>query len=277
MSRRSTEGTDHDASGPGMCEMAEAGHGDALPQTCLSFEIRGPWAHFRRVEGNIVKQTYRIIPRTTVAGLVAAMLGLERDSYYKAFGPDVSSIAIEPLAPLRTMNMPQNTLSTAKEHMTTMPSHGHARISMPDPTKLRQQHNYEVLVDPAYRIDVRLADEELRAQLGAHLQGGTAYYVPSLGLSEHLAEVDYLGEFEASPREAESVRVESAVVDAVDNVELEPGTEVRVEHSPAFMEADSGGRTTKAFQSLTYAAGADPLLVHDVNTHEVDDRRVMFA
>jgi len=57
------------------------------PKRCLSFTIRGPWGHFRRIEGNIVKQTYRIIPRTTVAGLLAAVVGIERDGYYDLFAP----------------------------------------------------------------------------------------------------------------------------------------------------------------------------------------------
>ncbi len=200
--------------------------GDGVPETCLSFELRGEWGHFRRVEGNIVKQTYRIIPRTTLAGLIAAMLGLDRDSYYEAFGPSVSAVAVEPIAPLRTMNVPQNTLSTAKEHMTTMPSRGHARISMPDPTELRQQHNYELLVNPAYRVDIRLEDGELRERLRGRLEDGTSYYPPSLGLSEHLAEVTYLGEFDVTPKAADTTEVNSAVIEAVDSVELEPNTEV---------------------------------------------------
>ncbi|MFB6125680.1 MAG: type I-B CRISPR-associated protein Cas5b [Halolamina sp.] len=249
----------------------------ALPERCLSFELSGPWAHFRRVEGNVVKQTYRIIPRTTVTGLVAAMLGLDRDSYYDAFGPRVSAVAVEPLGPLRTMNMPQNTLSTAAEHMETLPSRGHARVSLPDPTELRQQHNYEVLVDPAYRIDLRLAADGLRSRLRERLREGTSHYVPSLGLSEHLAEVSYLGEFPVTPREPETTDVDSAVLEAVDDVELERGTEVRVERSPAFMEADGDGRTTTGFRSLAYAAGGESLRVDGVRTWEVDGRRVMFG
>jgi CRISPR-associated protein Cas5h len=43
------------------------------------------------------------------------------------------------------------------------------------------------------------------------------------------------------------------------------------------MAADEGGRTTTAFQSITYATGAEPLRVQDVETHEVDGRRVMFS
>lgn len=258
-------------------ESAVTDGGERLPGTCLSFEISGEWGHFRRVEGNIVKQSYRIVPRTTVAGIVAAMLGLERDSYYGAFGPEVSAIAVEPTAELRTMNVPQNTLSTAKEHMTTVPSRGHARVSLPDPSELRQQHNYELLVEPSYRIDLRLADDRLRERLHERLREGTSYYPPSLGLSEHLAEVEFLGEFDVTPHGPETVDVSSAVVEAVDDVELTPGAEVRVERSPAYMRADADGRTTSEFHSIAYTTGAEPLRVQDVQTHEVDGRRVMFA
>ncbi|MGQ4555820.1 type I-B CRISPR-associated protein Cas5b [Halobellus sp. GM3] len=250
--------------------------GTALPQTCLSFEIRGPWAHFRRVEGNIVKQTYRIPPRTTVAGIVAAILGIGRDQYYEAFGPAVSAMAIEPLAELRTMNVPQNTLSTAKEHLKTVPSRGHARVSLPDPTELRQQHNYELLVEPAYRVDLRLGDDGLYERLRDRLAAGTSYYPPSLGLSEHLAEVDYLGEFDVTSVESADVRVDSVIINAVDDVVMEPETQVRVERSPGYMAADSGGRTTTEFLTVAYSPAGESLSVTDVEAVEVDGRRVIF-
>lgn len=245
---------------------------------CLSFVVRGPWAHFRRVEGNIVKQTYRLMPRTTVAGLVAAVLGLDRDSYYETFEKDASRIAIEPIDELRTMNLPQNTLSTAKEHLTTVPSRGHARISFPDPTELRQQHNYEVLVEPAYRIDLQLADDGLYRTFRRHLEDGTSHYVPSLGLSEHLAEVECLGEFDVeSNGVSEKTRVDSAVVDRVDSVELERDIGCRIERSPGYMEATASGRTTTGFVSYAFSPDAEPLLVHDVETYAVDGRTVMFS
>lgn len=257
----------------------EGGTPDAtLGDSCLSFEVRGPWAHFRRVEGNVVKQTYRLMPRTTVAGLVAAILGLDRDSYYDVFAPDASRVAIEPVRDLRTMNLPQNTLSTANEHLVTAPSRGHARVSFPDPTELRQQHNYEVLVEPAYRIDLQLADESVYRALRTHLEDGTSHYVPSLGLSEHLAEIEYHGECDVEPDGvSEEVRVDSAIVERVDSVELEPGLECRVERSPGYMTATDGGRTTDGFVSYAFSPAAEALLVHDVETHTVDGRTVMFS
>ncbi|PSQ57137.1 type I-B CRISPR-associated protein Cas5 [Halobacteriales archaeon SW_8_68_21] len=248
------------------------------PDRCLSFTVRGPWGHFRRIEGNIVKQTYRIIPRTTVAGLLAALAGIERDGYYDLFAPDTSAIAIEPVREIRTINMPMNTLSTASGNLQSLNGRGKISVKLPDPTTLRQQHNYEVLVEPAYRIDISLADEEWYTEVQEMLEAGRSHYIPSLGLSEYLAEIEYHGEFsvDAGPQH-ESVAVDSAVPNAVDDVVLNAGTRCQIEESPAFMKADSGGRTTTGFTTYTYNPDAEPLTVTDVETASVDGRTVVFV
>jgi CRISPR-associated protein Cas5h len=248
------------------------------PERCLSFTVSGPWGHFRRIEGNIVKQTYRIIPRTTVAGLLAAVLGIERDGYYDLFGPDASAIAIEPVRELRTLNMPMNTLSTANGDLRSFNSRGSVSLKLPDPTKLRQQHNYEVLVEPAYRIDIALADDEYHRKLRETLASGKSHYVPSLGLSEYLAEIDYHGEFAVEPgSNAGTIAVDSAVPDAVDDVVLDANTRCQVEESPAFMTTDGSGRTTRAFTSYTYNPDAEPLHIRGVETARVNARSVVFV
>lgn len=246
---------------------------------CLSFTVSGPWGHFRRVEGNIVKQTYRIIPRTTVAGLVAAMLGIGRDQYYDLFAPDESKIAVEPVTELRTINMPMNTLSTADEHMNRVPSRSRTlKIGLPDPTKLRQQHNYEVLVEPAYRIDLWLSHGETFEQVRRTLENGKSHYVPSLGLSEHLAEIEYHGEFEieAGP-DRDEIDVDSTVPEAVDSIVPRKGESYGIERSPAYMKARNGGRTTTGFTAHAYNPEAKPLRAKDVSANRVDGRTVMFV
>ena len=259
-------------------EWAADENNEWLPNRCLSLTVRGPWGHFRRVEGNIVKQTYRIIPRTTVAGLLAAVLGIERDGYYDLFAPESSAIAIEPTRELRTANMPMNTLSTAKSDLQSLNGRGKISIRLPDPTTLRQQHNYEVLVDPSYRLDVALADEERYRELREQLAAGRSHYVPSLGLSEYLADIEYHGEFEVSPGpEDGTVTVDSAVPNAVDDVVLEAGTRCQVEESPAFMTTDEGGRTTTAFTTYAYNPDAESLDIQNIQTSSVDGRTVVFV
>ncbi|GAB3037656.1 type I-B CRISPR-associated protein Cas5b [Natronobiforma cellulositropha] len=254
--------------------------GDAAfePERCLSLTVRGPWGHFRRIEGNVVKQTYRILPRTTAAGLLAAILGIERDGYYDLFARGQSALATQPVREVRTINMPMNTLSTASGNLQSLNGRGKLSVKLPDPTALRQQHNYEVLVDPAYRIDVALADDERYRELRSMLETGKSHYVPSLGLSEYLAEIEYHGEFdvEAGP-ETETVEVDSAVPNASERVILEQGVRCQVEESPAFMERDAGGRTTTGFTTYTYNPDADPLRVRDIDASRVDSRTVVFV
>jgi len=248
------------------------------PERCLSVTVRGPWGHFRRVEGNIVKQTYRVMPRTTVAGLLAAVLGLDRDSYYDVFAAESSAVAVEPVGELRTVNMPMNTLTTDDGAMHSLNSRGKLSVELPDPSKPRQQHNYEVLVDPAYRIDVSLDDAERFEELRATLAAGESHYVPSLGLSEHLAELHYHGTFAVEPEPAaDTVAVDSAVPDAVAGVVPDPDARCQVEQSPAFMARDEGGRTTTRFTSYAFNPDGGALRVRGVDASVVDGRTVMFV
>lgn len=264
--------------------IADHDTGDDLhpqPETCLSFRLSGPWGHFRRVEGNTVKTTYRIIPRTTVAGLLAAVLGVERNGYYQLFGTDVSAIAIEPLTKLRTLNLPANNLTTSSEGLKGVNTRGKVSVYYPDPTADRQRTNYEVLVNPAYRIDVWLNDDEVYDRLRSHLEDGKSHYTPSLGLSEYLANIQYLGEFDVSPvEETAPLTVDSAVPDA-DGVVPEAGTAYGTERSPGFMQRTTNdgeftGRRTTTYLTYTYSPEAEPLRVDDTNAVSVDDRTVMF-
>jgi len=250
------------------------------PERCLSLTISGPWGHFRRVEGNIVKQTYRVIPRTTVAGLLAAVMGIGRDEYYGLFGPERSWIAIEPAEQLRTVNMPMNTLSTADGDLTSLNARGKISVKLPDPTKLRQQHNYEVLVDPAYRIDVALSNRERYERLRDLLAAGKSHYVPSLGLSEHLAEIEYHGEFDVESvpvRDDGALEIGSTVPDGFENVLMESDRRCQVEESPAFMQSDEDGRSTTAFTTYAFNPDGGSLAVTQAHASTVDGRTVVFV
>lgn len=257
----------------------DAGDRHPVPERCLSFTISGPWGHFRRIDGNVVKQTYRVIPRTTVAGLVAAMLGIERDGYYDLFEEGSSAMAIEPTSELRTVNVPVNTLSASDGDIRSVPKRGRTlKIGLPDPTKPRQQHNYEVLVDPAYRIDLWLSDDEVYEQLRTQLEAGKSHYVPSLGLSEYLASVEFHGEFEVEEGDPKDpAEIDSAVPEAVDSIVPEPGETHGIEQSPAFMETHDGGRRTTGYTAYAYDSGGGSLKVRNVSPSVVDGRNVLFV
>lgn len=269
--------------------------GERAAERCLSLTVAGPWGHFRRVDGNTIKATYRLPPRTTVAGLLAAIAGYERDSYYGVFDRAESGIAIQPVAadadgsadgerPIRTMNLPENSLTTSNEGMKAVNARGKVSVRYPDPDHDRQRVNYEVLVDPAYRIDLWLNDGDAYERLRSRLADGRAEYVPSLGLSEFLASITFHGEFDVGVADAGTdgqVTVDSAVP-APDGIVPDPERPHATERSPGDMTRTSEtgeftGRKTTEFLRWGFTRDGGPLVATDVNAATVDGRTVVFS
>ena len=60
----------------------------------LSFRIRGRFAHFRKFYTNSSSLSYFIPPRTTIIGMLGAILQYGRDSYYTIFNEDDFRISV---------------------------------------------------------------------------------------------------------------------------------------------------------------------------------------
>jgi CRISPR-associated protein Cas5h len=210
--------------------------------------------------------------------LVAAILGKDRNEYHDLFARGESAIAIEPLCELRTMQMPINSLTTSDKGIKKVKGGSPSvSIGIMDSSVERQQYNYEVLVDPAYRIDLVLSDTEVQNKLQDYLSAGKSYYPPSLGLSEYLASVEYLGEHEITEGPSDVTYVDSAIPEAGNNVIPEPHVQRSIENSPGWMEKHSGGRRTTGFLSMTYNTQGGQLKLSGVQTHQVDGRTVLFS
>lgn len=253
---------------------------DGIPDTCLSMEIRSDWGHFKKYGRTATKQTFDIIPRTTVAGLLAAIVGAPRDSYYDTFGEGRSAIAITPLTELRSINVPTTGVGTDPDAATaqTAGSSRSRSITYQDTTQHRQIHNYEVMVDPAYRLDIAVKDEAFYTDLREHLEAGTSTYPPSMGLSEYLASVDYLGEYQTE-QISEAERVGSVVPVPLADTIPEPGVAYRIERSPAIMEQYRGGRRTTRFDDIVYTPHPDDTIrfeSEDIKAASVDGSTVVF-
>lgn len=67
----------------------------------ISIDISGKFAHFRKFYANNTALSYFIPPRTTIMGMLAALLGKEKDSYYKSMASDKIRIGVRVLCPLK--------------------------------------------------------------------------------------------------------------------------------------------------------------------------------
>lgn len=247
---------------------------DVTGRECLSFTVSGPFAHFRRIDATTEKLTYRVIPRTTVAGLLAAILGEPRDSYYDTFSREASAMAISPACSLSTQAIPILTLPTTSGDIKS--AEGISGKTVIDPKTIaeeRKRRTFEYVVDASYRIDLILDDTKTFDRLTDYLESGRAVYTPSLGKTECLASIEDVERTTVSEG-GDAEAISSTVPEA--HVVPTPETPLQMERSPAFMEADDYGRKTTGFASYAYAPAGETLGAPGAAVATVGDRTVCF-
>ncbi|MDG5762099.1 type I-B CRISPR-associated protein Cas5b [Natronococcus sp. A-GB1] len=245
---------------------------DTIPEDCIVLEIRGEFGHFRKPSTTSPAQTFGIPPRTTIAGMLAGIMGMERHSYYELFNRENSSIAVSLETSLRRLSLGINILTT--EGSSRSLKSGRPGIHITDS---RQQTVFEVVCDPIYRVYVSLEDETVMDRMETLLSSGKSVYTLSLGLSEHLGTYEYIGRFDVT-KESGSASIRSAVPG--ENIDLIPSPEARyvTERSPAFLKMrEEGGRQADGSQTLTYDRNGGPLALRDTQYAVINEDCVIFS
>lgn len=241
-------------------------HGsNGIPPKCLSFTISAPFAHFRKIETSSTRLSYGLPPRTTVNGLIAAMLGLERDSYYDVMDLTHSAVSISIINPIREYQMPIKHRNTdPDEAYSSAGSKRKLKIQYPkhpeeiNEGKHHQRVAHTMLRDVAYRINVWMSTKELYSKLESMLAAGESHYTPSLGLSECLASVEYHGEHTPEPitvEDGNTVAVDSAIPQSSATIQTDTNMSITTEQMPAEMrrvETPLPNRRTTAYTAYQY-------------------------
>ena len=137
----------------------------------LVFDISGKFAHFRKYYTNSSSLTYLVPPRTSIYGLIAGILGLERDSYYEKFNPEEAFIGVKILSENRRIMQSLNYLKLEGKSDFVAPKN-HTQIP------------FEVLTNDKcvkYRIYFSHKDEEIMEELRRRLKYKKYYYSLFLG------------------------------------------------------------------------------------------------
>jgi len=275
------QGLEEPPSDEEQAESTGASDSPFIPSSCIGFDVAADFAHFRKVGNNSAKPTYRIPPRTTVAGLLAGILGMPRNSYYDLFESSSSAVAVVPKEIPHTYTMGITTVNTkADDAIQYRPSERHwskaAEVLTPESyiEYDRQRDTYEMLVDPVYRIYVALKDDDIYEELYERLKESRYHYSPSLGLSECIAEINDVAMHEVVAVEADTA--DSATY-TDSGVLPTPRVKIRRERAPLYMTADeNGGRRTTAFGNITYTAHEDGLPISDVPAYKTGSHTVLF-
>jgi len=217
------------------------------PDDVLVFDASATAAHFKRAEGNSASQTYRVPPRTTVAGLVSGIVGHPYDSYYDLFRRSNSAIAVVPRSTLRTQ-------AQAYLHVNTDDQNQHVVNVGPDDAfriprtwgddRKPQREPYALLFDVEYRFVVGIEDDATYSALRQALETRRYEYTPCLGRRECGAAIEYRGEH-AVEHAVETTTLTSALPDSALDGEhgvmlavQDDGQVIDTERSPAEQKAD---------------------------------------
>lgn len=213
-----------------------------MPESPLIiFDLTGAFAMFRKFYTNSSSLSYAFPPRTTVAGLIAGLLGYERDSYSEDLGPERCDIAVSVRIPVRRVMQTVNYVMT-EGSVWTKNAGGFDGSAGGIQTPV--EWVFPALGEPwlRYRIYVHHRDPAFAERLSGMLRDGSRVYPPYLGMSECLGQVEHvatLEDWDLSVKEGEtpvSTVVPSAAI--AGSPRLEAGTQIIKERTAFALGAD---------------------------------------
>lgn len=227
----------------------------------IIFDLTGAFAMFRKFYTNSSSLSYPFPPRTTIAGLIAGLLGYERDSYSEDLGPERCDIAVSVRVPVRRVMQTVNYVMTeARSSVWTRNAGGFDGSAGGIQTPV--EWVFPMLGEPRlrYRIFVHHRDPEFAEHLSGTLRDGSYVYPPYLGMSECLGQVEHvatLGDWELSVKDGEvplSTAVPSEAI--AGSPRLEAGTQIVKERTAFALGAD---RKLLSIGDVLYERNCNPI------------------
>lgn len=156
----------------------------------VCFEYRAKYGHFLRAEANANGVTYPVPPRTALLGLIAAVLGLPKDALADELAD--AHIALGGAMPRRFWHK----TNVRKDPPAPLP----LQIKKTDKGSSKEQRNFrfpqEWLWQPCYRVWASLPGSH-QADLAGRLRDRRWHFTPCMGLSEMLADLEFVREGDA--------------------------------------------------------------------------------
>ena len=160
----------------------------------IIFDILGPMAHFRKFYTNSSSLTYSFPPRTTIMGLIAGILGFERDTYYGVLDNIKCKVAICVKSKIRKIMQTVNLINTDNFSSYSQAIKNIIIRNNPHPTPFEFIRPISPQKQIIYRIYFTHSDRNLMQDLNFRLKNKNYVYPPYLGLTEFIADTHFIAE-----------------------------------------------------------------------------------
>lgn len=170
----------------------------------LIFDIWAPFGHFRVPYTTTSPLTYPIPTKTAVAGMISAIIGIDKNEYLKYFDSESFKIGIRIIESIKMTHINENFINVKEVSFFARWKEG---------KNPRTQINVEFLKDCKYRLYIYHNNEELYQKLKTNLENHQSVYSVCMGLSECLANFNYVCESELQQKRSnsEEIKVNSVV------------------------------------------------------------------
>jgi len=149
----------------------------------LVFKIFGNYAHFKKYYTTTSPLTFGIPPRTVIAGILGAFLGMDKSEYLSFFDKKKAFIACQ-------INNKITKTVIGINYLKTKNFKKGARGLTP-----RKQIPIELVKNPSYTIYIAHQNSEIYDKLKNQLNNHYTHFTPYFGSSEYLLNFEFIGEF----------------------------------------------------------------------------------
>ena len=174
----------------------------------LSFSLVGKFAHFRAFYANSSNISHTIPPPTTIRGIIAAIIGIEKNKYHEELSNNKLRIAINIDSDIEKSSHKQNFLAIESDN-SFAGSNGHTQIPLEIITP-KNLHNDNI----CYKIYLDVVEPDFRHILYNKLKDRNPHFNITLGLANFSATITDVNIFSAEERNAtnEIIEFDSAVL-----------------------------------------------------------------
>lgn len=182
----------------------------------LVCDLEGAFAHFRKYYTNSSSLSYSFPTPTSIAGLIAGIMGLERDSYYELFSSKNFYSAVEICTPVRKIIQTVNYVFA-----TSMSDVNKVKGSTQVPLELvvskhTDRTKYSKL---KYRLYFTHRDRNILSEIKDRLVNQKFIYPPYLGVTECIGKLSFVSEI--NPEEVSVILFgEKIKVDTTCNIDV---------------------------------------------------------
>ncbi len=237
----------------------------------IKFKLRGRFAHFLRAEASASALSYPIPPRTALLGIIGAILGIPKDE---------PQIVLEPSKIAISGKIPKTHWHRAKLRKDPPASLPHVikktnrlnKETKPEKATLILQ---EWLFEPMYTVWVFLP-EPYHSDLKSRLRERHWYFTPYLGLSEMMADIEYLDSEDGSLLPKGTYDVTSIFQQDLGEIDIKRAFQQQLAiHQLRMPKSVTPDRVFHHANYLT-ERDARPIPVITERAYRVSDRIVMF-